>query len=124
MGNPQERWEKQWAELDKLPEATVRPCNECPWRRDSRPGHLGPYSAQEWANAAHGESPIACHETIKHEDQDWSELRQCAGMAIFRANIFKSPRHPKVARAKRDEETVFSWDDEFIAHHEGETSED
>lgn len=115
-----ERLRKQREVLDNLPDVTVRPCNECPWLRTARPGHLGPNTAKEWAEMAHGESPVACHETITHADQDWRELRQCAGMAIFRANIFKTPRHPKVARAKEpDTDRVFAWDDEFIAHHEG-----
>lgn len=107
--------------LKELPEATARPCAECPWRRDSRSGHLGPNTAEEWAELAHGESPIACHMTIESDDQPWPELRQCAGSAIFRANICKSPRNPEVAVGQQDTKTVFAWDDEFIAHHEGQT---
>lgn len=104
--------------LDALPEATAKPCNECPWVRTALPGHLGPNTAEEWAELAHSDSPIACHMTIT--DESWADpnMRQCAGSAIFRANIWKSPRHPNVARAKeRNTEAVFAWDDEFIAHH-------
>lgn len=103
--------------LDKLPDAVAKPCTECPWRRDATPGHLGPHAAKEWVDMAHGEGPIACHMTIQHEDQDWSELKQCAGSAIFRGNICKSPRHAKVAVFETDKVTVFGWDDQFIEHH-------
>lgn len=117
-----ERLRKQREVLDNLPEVTKKPCNECPWLRTARRGHLGPNTAVEWAEIAHGEGPVACHETIKYTGQDWKEMRQCAGMAIFRANIFKTPRHPRVVRAdERNTELVFAWDDEFIAHHEGDS---
>jgi hypothetical protein len=63
--------------------------------------------------------------TIKRTDDDgygkWDDpaIRQCAGSAIFRANICKSPRNPEVARAdEADRVTVFGWDNEFIDHHE------
>lgn len=106
--------------LDNLPEPTVRPCAECPWVRTAVAGHLGPHTPEEWVEMAHGESPIACHMTIDHADQDWTELRQCAGSAVFRANVYKTPRHPLVALGERDTETVFAWDNEFIDHHQGE----
>lgn len=118
-GGHNARLHEQKRILDNLPEATVRPCNECPWLRTSVPGYLGPSSAEEWIEMAHGETPIACHMTIEHDGQDWSELRQCAGAAIFRANVCKTPRHPMVARAKPNTEAVFSWNDEFLEHHEG-----
>lgn len=117
-GGHDERWHRQERVLDSLPEATARPCVECPWLRTAVRGHLGPNTAEEWTEIAHTDSPIACHMTIDHNHQDWPELRQCAGSAIFRANVFKEPRHPKVARAERDEQRVFSSDQEFIDHHE------
>ena len=49
---------------DTLPEATQRPCNECPWRRESAPGWLGPFDADDWLMLAHSDLPIACHQTI------------------------------------------------------------
>lgn len=107
-----------------LPEVTAKPCNDCPWRRNSLPGWLGPFNAGEWLLLAHGEAAIACHLTIADSDEDgngdWNQpgMRQCAGAAIFRANICKSPRNPEIARLPQDRENVFSWNDEFIAHHE------
>jgi len=100
-----------------LPEAVPKPCAECPWRRDSVPGYLGPHSAEQWAKMAHSETAIACHMTIREESWDAPGIRQCAGAAIYRANVYKSPRNPEVAVMPRDTETVFTWDDEFIGHH-------
>jgi len=48
-----------------LPQATPRPCNDCPWRRKSCAGWLGPFG-----------------------------IKQCAGAAVYRANVCKSPRDP------------------------------
>ena len=110
-----------------LPPVAAKPCNECPWRRDSAPGHLGPNSAEEWVEMAHGEVAIACHKTIVVEPGettgDWAhpKMRQCAGVAIFRRNVFKEPRNEQIVTLPRDTETIFGWNDEFIAHHRGES---
>jgi hypothetical protein len=108
------------------PPTTPKPCVECPWVRTARPGHLGPATAEEWCEIAHGEPPVACHMTIKRVDLEgignWEDpaMRQCAGAAIFRANISKTPLNPSIARGEPDRNLVFSWDDEFISHHEGD----
>lgn len=108
-----------------LPEVTKTPCNECPWRRDATPGHLGPHDAQTWALGAHGESAIACHSSIKdghgRGEAEWDDpgLRQCKGAAIFRANIHKLPRDPAIAVGPKDTTTVFANNAEFITHHKG-----
>lgn len=83
------------------------PCHDCPWRRNAIPGWLGSMTVEQWITAAHGESMIDCHTTDK----------QCAGAAIFRANICKSTRSPAIIKLPPDRATVFSWDNEFAAHH-------
>jgi hypothetical protein len=95
------------------------PCDECPWLRDSLPGFLGPHDPATWRSLAHSDQPIACHKTIKQEGSMAGTL-QCAGAAIYRGNVCKSPRDPEVARAKPDHDLVFSTPWEFIGHHEGE----
>ena len=105
------------------------PCNECPWRRESVPGFLGPHTAEEWVEIAHSDADIACHKTIPpgtpEDGSDLDEMTACAGAAIFRANVFKRPRHlrdkPEFDR-QRDTVRVFAWNDEFINHHEGRQS--
>lgn len=105
----------------QLPPATKKPCDQCPWRREAMPGFLGPHGAKEWAEMAHDDIPIMCHKTLRHGQHDFDdpEIRQCRGAAIFRANIHKRPRNPTAETGPRDTKTVFSWDNEFIDHHEG-----
>jgi hypothetical protein len=108
----------------EFPEACNVPCSECPWRRVSAPGWLGPHSAEMWTDMAHGEVAIACHSTLPMGgdalgEDVWDEpgVRQCAGAAIYRANVCKSPRHPDIARFTADRDTVFGWVTEFQEHH-------
>jgi hypothetical protein len=114
--------------VSHLPPVTKVACNECPWRREAAPGHLGPYGPEKWVDIAHSEAAIACHKTITvvNEDGegDWEDpqIRQCFGAAQFRKNVFKSPRDPEVAATdSRDLDAFFAWGNEFIAHHQGES---
>lgn len=120
--------EEKLAILETLPPATTKICNDCPWRRAAVPGWLGPMTAEEWIDIVHSDAPIACHQTIRHDNVDdaghgkWDDgvTRQCLGSAVYRANVMKSPRHPNVARAEMpDYVNVFSWDNEFLDHHNG-----
>lgn len=98
------------------PRTRSKPCAECPWLRTSIPGHLGPNSPEEWCEIAHSEAPVPCHMTMNGDG--WNHgTQQCKGLAIFRGNVMKTPRSALIERAERDTKTVFSWDDEFIAHH-------
>lgn len=85
------------------------PCSDCPFSRKSLPGWLGGSTIQEWMEVAHGEGTIDCH-VINNQ--------QCAGAAIFRANICKSPRNRECLSLPRNKDIVFSWDNEFKKHHE------
>lgn len=98
---------------------TPGPCDECPWRRNSARGWLGPLSADDWLALAHADAPIACHKTIEVSEQWTDATRQCAGAAIFRGNVCKSPRDPRVAVLHADRDRVFGWNDQFKAHHSG-----
>jgi hypothetical protein len=86
----------------------VRPCGDCPWRRDALPGWLGSLSARDWLAAAHGEATADCH-TLAGP--------QCAGLAIYRANVLKRPRNPAALTLPADREAVFARPDEFLNHH-------
>lgn len=90
------------------------PCSDCPWRRNSIKGWLGPWDPQTWVNIAQSEERIECHTSKDRESGDqWN----CAGAAIFRANIFKDLRDPLAFRLKRNVTAVFAWGKEFIEHH-------
>lgn len=100
------------------------PCNDCPWRRNSIRGWLGPTSAEDWVRLAHTDAQIACHQTIPEGSDDndpvFEDMTTCAGATIFRANVCKSPRTTRGLpeyQLPADRERVFSWNDEFLAHH-------
>ncbi len=86
----------------------VVPCADCPFARTAMPGWLGDMGIAEWIMAVHGESLIDCHVTTN---------QQCAGAAIFRANVFKSPRDNKLLVLEPNHKLVFSNDAEFGKHH-------
>jgi hypothetical protein len=103
-----------------LPEATARPCNECPWRRNAARGYLGPFTAEEWLLLAHSDEAIACHLTIEEEGSWEGNTKQCRGAAICRANMAKTPRDPEVITGPKDRELVFGTPMEFREHHQRE----
>lgn len=86
----------------------TQPCSDCPWARTALPGWLGGMSIDEWLQAAHSETLVDCHCTTN---------QQCAGLAIYRANVLKTPRHPSIQRLPADRDTVFTTPDEFRTHH-------
>jgi len=100
----------------RYPPAVASPCAECPWRRDSASGWLGPYTADQWIEAVHSDAPIACHRTLL-EGSTWKGASQCRGAASFRTHICKSPKNPTIATGPEDRARVFVSDVEFLAHH-------
>jgi len=86
----------------------ISPCSDCPWRRDSVPAWLGSLTSDEWIAAAHGEARIECHTLLG---------AQCAGSAIYRANVCKRSRDPQVLILPPDRDCVFATPREFVAHH-------
>lgn len=85
-----------------------KPCTDCPWARTSLRGWLGSMSADEWIAAAHGETKIDCH---------MFDGPQCAGAAIYRANVVKSCRDRSIVRLEPNRVKVFASPPEFLNHH-------
>lgn len=88
----------------------TKPCSDCPFARSAIRGWLGTMSPEDWMKAAHGESLIDCHTLIGP---------QCAGAAIYRANMCKVPRDSSQLRLEPDRKLVFSTPNEFLEHHNG-----
>lgn len=84
------------------------PCSDCPWARTAINGWLGGLSVDEWLQRAHSDETVECHALIG---------AQCAGLAIYRANVAKSARNPQVLKLPRDTDKVFGYG-EFRTHHE------
>ena len=101
------------AEATPAGKQITKPCSDCPWARDALNGWLGGNTAHEWIIMAHGETPIECH---VHPDV------QCAGAAIYRANVGKVPRDRTLLVLPADPAIVFANAGEFHEHH-GKTPE-
>lgn len=115
-----------------------KPCNDCPFRRDSIPGWCGDSEPEWFVESAladytqyqDGSYLAPCHQTVDYNDPDWEsklgDAAACAGALIFAKNRCKSPRDPNRNAAVRsvdtDYETVFASPDEFIEHHRGPNS--
>lgn len=84
------------------------PCSDCPWARTALPGWLGTMTEEEWLQTAHGDGVIECHVFAG---------AQCAGAAIYRANVFKRPRQEEALTLPADREKVFRSPTEFVEHH-------
>lgn len=84
------------------------PCSDCPWSRDSLKGWLGGETPENWVAEAHGDHPVPCHTLTG---------AQCAGIAIYRANVLKRPRNPETLVLDKDKAAVFATPMEFLAHH-------
>jgi hypothetical protein len=110
-------------------EATVttkqhkKPCSDCPWTRVAVAGWLGSMTAEEWASLAHSDAPILCHTLVAPPDSGLSI--QCAGAAIYRANVCKSLRgafwmlKTPPLELKADRDKVFARPAEFLSYHLG-----
>lgn len=90
------------------PRQLTKPCSDCPWSRDALNGWLGGNTAQEWIIFAHGETLIDCH---VHPNV------QCAGVAIYRANVCKFTHDLSILRLPADRKVCFARPDEFLKHH-------
>lgn len=102
---------KQLISIDEAKPSAVQhkaPCSDCPFRRDSLPGWLGGSTSAQYAKLACSDEIILCHTVIGP---------QCAGAAIYRANICKEVRSKKVLRLPKDKVKVFAWVTEFMEHH-------
>ncbi|MDD5305006.1 MAG: hypothetical protein PHS14_18055 [Elusimicrobia bacterium] len=87
-----------------------RPCSDCPFARTALPGWTGSDTPEEYVQAAHSESRMECHTLLG---------AQCAGAAIYRANVYKLPSDPDHLKLPSDRERVFASRNEFLDHHEG-----
>lgn len=104
-----------------------KPCAECPFSRDCRPGKdLGGASPTTFIGQALGPFVIACHMDPKYKQStaivNHEELHDCAGTAIYRANNEYYAHMPlQLHELPPDAERVFASPAEFLAHHVGST---
>jgi hypothetical protein len=82
----------------------VKPCHDCPMRREALPGWLGGASPEWYRSLCHSDVPVPCH-AIKRT--------QCAGVAIYRSNVVQRAEF----RLPADHAAVFSTPTEFVEWH-------
>lgn len=103
-----------------------RPCGACPFSRKCEPGALGGSPMSTYLGQALGPFYLPCHKTVDFSNPDWkreiTKPEQCAGAAIFRANIGVDRMMPDALhRLPANRELVFGSFEEMAAHHLGLT---
>lgn len=102
------------------------PCNECPFRKKSIAGWLGPWTVQSILQQAHGEAGLGCHVDVEKKknlsDEELVEkVHICVGSIQHANKSFKSYRNPEL-RKMQDElgegEDILNLR-EFYLHHGG-----
>lgn len=86
-----------------------QPCSDRPMAHTALPGWLGGATPDEYVRIAHSDAVVDCHTLIGP---------QCAGMAIYRANVAKRCG-PLNLTLPKDPEACFSTPYEFLDHHSG-----
>lgn len=104
----------------------TKPCAECPFLRKSAPGYLGADNPIHFERSViASEAGMPCHMAIDYDDEDWltSQLPDsdlCAGSLMHLNGQMKRPKTPELAAACDAVGTsphVFTWPEEFMAHH-------
>jgi hypothetical protein len=104
----------------------TRPCERCPFRRDSLPGYIGGAHPDYFQRMAMSEVRMPCHLHLA-DGVDYSAAQvpgtrehsapQCAGRAVYWRNVVKVPRDRTLITLAADHSAVFSSPREFLAHH-------
>ncbi len=102
------------------------PCADCPFRRTVEAGALGGSPSHVYVGQVEAGFVIPCHSSIDYDDPDWKAkasrpggVSQCAGAAIFRANIEREKENRGLIKLPKDTDNVFASYREFVSHHEG-----
>lgn len=100
------------------------PCASCSFTRTSTPGALGGSTPEVYIGQTHAPFVLPCHCACNFDDPDWKNKAmstpQCAGAAIFRANVGMADSMPKaIHKLPADPDKVFATPAEFLAHHNG-----
>lgn len=97
----------------------MKPCRECPFRKESLPGYLGGFTVAQVIQAAVNETDFICHTT---REKDYDSQVQCAGRLLFASKVgksFRDRRLEKMRLAAQDEigtEKILNYV-EFREHH-------
>lgn len=94
------------------------PCPECPFSSDCNPGDTGGSDPTRFIGQAVGPFFLPCHMDPGYEKDRYNlGLLQCAGAAMFRANIGVASLMPPQIHALPASEKAFGSPVELLAHH-------
>lgn len=103
------------------------PCSACPFHRGVQPDALGGSSPEKYVGQVTGPFWLPCHMHSNFADPNWktdTSKAQCAGAAIFRANVGVIDKMPDaLLHLPPDPNKVFASYTEFYAHHKQITVE-
>ena len=110
-------------------------CKECPFRKKSAAGWLGPWSTpDEILNQSQSESGLACHLRIERVDElddespiSYDESHVCVGSMLYANATFKRYRSSDLSEAQNrvkevDHEEALLSRVEFKNHHSSRKS--
>lgn len=102
------------------------PCKECPFSRSVTPGTLGGSTVDVYIGQAIGPFHLACHMAKGYTQENGGSLEtpQCAGAAIYRANVGVAASLPGSLLKLPPGDEAFRTPEEFIVHHLGCSKED
>lgn len=103
-------------------------CGECPFRKASPKGWLGPWTPDELNEAARSDETVICHEDVnKLTRQGLTEAeiedhgQYCVGILRYRNTLCKLNRDPKVSAAQKDLRSIDDVEvipaNQFLNHH-------
>lgn len=101
-------------EASRISAQHMEPCSDCPFSVYSLNGWLGGKTPEDFIHLALSDDLYPCHALLGPK----REKLQCAGLAVFRANMCKISRDKTALRLPPDRVRVFLTPQEFIAHHE------
>jgi hypothetical protein len=109
---------------DKIPEKSKtlkKQCKDCPYSKTVVPGGLGGAKPEVYIGQGHGPFYLPCHKTCDFNDPNWKDNvtnpKQCAGAAIYRANIERADIMPKSLLKLPKNNSVFESPEELYSHH-------
>lgn len=81
-----------------MKETTSKPCGQCPFRRSSMRGYLGPWeNPTDILHQGMSEQGLACHMTVTSTG-NWEGAKVCAGSLVCSNKSAKAYRNPELAR--------------------------
>lgn len=116
---------------DTIPEESktmVKPCKDCPYSKTVIPGGLGGAKPEVYIGQGHGPFYLPCHKTCDFSDPNWKDNvttpKQCAGAAIYRANIERADLFPNSLLKLPKNASVFETPEQLYSHHAGVSIEE